>query len=119
MPWLRVYEDVDLTKFRLTSVPVGITDGDKGDVTVSSSGSVWTIDNNAVTNAKINDVDGSKVTQSASFRLVTDTEKLTWNGKQDAPTGVPDGTKYLRDDNSWQPISGGSGLTQQQVEGLI
>lgn len=32
-----------------------------------------------------------------------------------APTGTPDGTKYLRDDNSWQAVSGGSGLTQPQV----
>jgi len=63
----------------------GVSDGDKGDITVTASGSTWTIDNGVVTAAKT------------------------------SITGTPDGSKYLRDDFSWQPVSGGSGLTSPQV----
>jgi hypothetical protein len=39
----------------------GLTDGDKGDVTVSSSGTVWTVDNDAITNAKMANVATSTI----------------------------------------------------------
>jgi hypothetical protein len=60
----------------------GVSDGDKGDITVSSSGSTWTIDNGVVTVAKI------------------------------SATGTPSSTTYLRGDGAWETPSGGGGFTQ-------
>lgn len=38
-----------------------LTDGDKGDITVTSGGTVWSIDNGVVTYAKIQDITGQRI----------------------------------------------------------
>jgi hypothetical protein len=55
-----------------------ISDGDKGDITVSSSGTVWTVDNDAITYAKLQNVSAaSKLLGRGSASGSGDVEEIT------------------------------------------
>lgn len=55
----------------------GVSDGDKGDITVSSSGAVWTIDNDAVTYAKMQNVSATDRLLGRSTSGAGDVEEIT------------------------------------------
>lgn len=55
----------------------GISDGDKGDITVSSSGTVWTVDAGAITLAKIVDATGQYKIMVRSSAGAGDWEELS------------------------------------------
>jgi hypothetical protein len=58
----------------------GVTDGDKGDITVSSTGAVWTIDNDAVSFAKMQDI--------ATNRILGRTSASSGNIEELTPTQI-------------------------------
>lgn len=85
---------VALTRIVRSNVPdstSSVPDGDYGDVTVSSSGAVWTVDNDVVTFAKMQNI-GYGVIGNPTFATTTDPSLITPPGSftvlQDDGTGV-------------------------------
>ncbi len=97
----------------------GVTDGDKGDITVSSGGTVWTIDANAVTNADLAQVatatfKGRTTAGTGNVEDLTATQAtallntFTSSLKGLAPASGGGTSNFLRADGLWATPSGGA-----------
>ena len=72
--------DGSLKSTAVSSAGGGVSDGDKGDITVSASGATWTIDSAAVTYAKIQDVSATNRLLGRSTAGSGDVEEITVGG---------------------------------------
>jgi hypothetical protein len=90
----------------IASTASGVSDGDKGDITVSAAGATWTIDPGAVTYSKIQNVANSRVLGRVTTGAGV-VEELTTSDVLDFISTVQ-GTILIRTSLGWAALSPGT-----------
>ncbi len=95
----------------------GIADGDKGDVIVSSSGTVWTIDNDVVTYAKMQNVSATSRILGRKTASAGDIEECTLSEILDFIGAAAQGDILYRGSAAWTRLGAGTAGQMLQTGG--
>lgn len=123
--YLRVNATGDALEWATVSGGGGVSDGDKGDITVSGTGATWTIDAGVVTNAKMADmatarIKGRTTAGDGAPEDLTGTEAtalldvFTSGAKGLAPASGGGTSNFLRADGTWA-APGSSSMIQSII----
>jgi len=99
---------IPLAKASEVAAIVGVTDGDKGDITVSSSGASWAVDNNAITYAKMQDVTSTSRVIGRKTAGSGDPEECTLSEVLDFIGSAAQGDILYRGASSWARLVAGT-----------
>lgn len=108
----------------------GVTDGDKGDITVSSGGTAWSVDDGVISNAKLAAVPTATIKGRAtagdgapedltSAQATALLNSFTAGAKGLAPASGGGTTNFLRADGAWAAPSSSGGLPSATAVGLL
>jgi hypothetical protein len=85
-----------------------LTDGDKGDITVSASGATWTIDNDVVTYAKMQNVSATSRILGRKTASAGDAEECTLSEVLDFVGSAAQGDILYRGASAWTRLAAGT-----------
>lgn len=91
----------------VAAVP-GLTDGDKGDITVSGSGATWAVDGNAITYAKMQDISATSRILGRKTAGAGDPEEVTLSELLDFIGSAARGDILFRGASAWQRLAAGT-----------
>lgn len=94
-----------------------LTDGDKGDITVTGTGATWTIDNGVVTYAKMQDVSATDRILGRDTAGAGDAEELTLSQVLDFVGSAAQGDILYRGAATWTRLGAGTSGHFLQTQG--